>query len=200
MGQTPGLKEEDLARHNAETRPLLIREKPNFPGTREGEGKKKKDAQRPLKKDTRYKTDVFGVKQAIREALRNMPFEDFKRLLSFILRGLKYILHNPDSPSYWHIDDPSFASATGLQRNSTNEPKIHAYAEKLLTAMGFVKIMDKYWVWPDKHLKGAEKYAKEFFPPDCLGMQSKRFKDMETLLRNCQTEIAKSGPNFNGVF
>merc|ERR1719235_986019 len=81
-------------------------------------------------RDARFRTDVFTVRQALREVYRNIPLEEFVTLINFVLRGLKFIKHyNPiDRVTYWHCEDPTFKFAA-----AKNE-----YTRQLLLHMGFV--------------------------------------------------------------
>merc|ERR1712048_821836 len=40
-------------------------------------------------RDPGFKTDIYTVRVAIRETHRNMPFDDFVKLVNFMLRGMK---------------------------------------------------------------------------------------------------------------
>jgi hypothetical protein len=144
-------------------------------------------------KDPRFKTDVFEVRQALREAHRNMPFEDFKKMVNFMIRGVTRIGDFANQITYWHIDDPSFRHATGVHA-------MHSYSEKLLLAMGFVCVADTYWVWPEKHLSRGNDWGHQSVPPECPGLSNHRLHDMVVLLKACQQGFATEGKTFRGHF
>lgn len=146
------------------------------------------------RKDPRYATDVFEVRQAIREANRNMPLEDFKSLINFMVRGIKLIMYNPNSSTRWHMDDPSFRYATGVE-------KLQPYARQLLLSMGFVFLGEAYWIWPYHHLKSpACEWGMAGVPADCPGCNKFRLKDMEALMKACQRRVATDKNKFRGHF
>merc|ERR1712061_580824 len=89
-------------------------------------------------RDARFRTDVFTVRQALREVYRNVSFEDFVTLINFVLRGLKLIKHyNPlERITYWHAEDPSFRHAVAS----------NTYPRQLLLQMGFICVNGIYWV------------------------------------------------------
>lgn len=130
---------------------------------------------------------------ALREAFRNIPYEDFKKLVNFLIRGLKRIVDFPTGVTYWHVDDPSFRYATGVVA-------MNSYAKKLMTAMGFVSIADKYWVWPERHLSMGLDWAHEEVPPECPGLSPYRLHDMVSLMKECQKVLSTEGKSFRGHF
>mmetsp|Transcript_46379 Transcript_46379/g.132722 ORF Transcript_46379/g.132722 Transcript_46379/m.132722 type:complete len:976 (+) Transcript_46379:105-3032(+) len=144
-------------------------------------------------KDARFRTDVFEVRVALREAHRNLPFEDFKKLVNFMIRGMKRILDFTNHITYWHADDPSFRYATGVG-------SMHNYSLNLLRSMGFVLVADTYWVWPEKHLSTSYDWGHESVPPECPGLSNHRLTDMVKLFKACQKGLSTDGKNFQGHF
>mmetsp|Transcript_97555 Transcript_97555/g.203595 ORF Transcript_97555/g.203595 Transcript_97555/m.203595 type:complete len:964 (-) Transcript_97555:100-2991(-) len=144
-------------------------------------------------RDLRFKTDVFDVRRALREAYRNMPRLDFKTLINFLIRSLKRIQDFSNSTTYWHYRDPSFCYATGIDG-------MHPYVRKLLLAMGFAVVMDVYWVWPHKHLASSGEWGLGELPPDCPGLAQDRLDDMVVLVKDCQKALFHQGKNFTGHF
>mmetsp|Transcript_8102 Transcript_8102/g.23210 ORF Transcript_8102/g.23210 Transcript_8102/m.23210 type:complete len:970 (+) Transcript_8102:2-2911(+) len=162
------------------------------------QGRKKKSSGGPAgkAKDPNYRTDVFGARRALREAFRNMPLEDFKKLVNFLVRGMKRIeeLDDDESATYWHVDDPSFRAATGVRQ-------MHLYAKHLLVAMGFVLVGEVYWVWPRAHLQDATTgidWGQNAVDPECPGLSRWRLKDMIALFQKCKQSMDQ--PAFNGHF
>mmetsp|Transcript_7096 Transcript_7096/g.15284 ORF Transcript_7096/g.15284 Transcript_7096/m.15284 type:complete len:987 (-) Transcript_7096:113-3073(-) len=146
-------------------------------------------------RDPRYKTDIFAVRQAIREAYRNLPHYDFVKLVNFILRGLRFIKHyNPEKrQTYWHADDPAFKHTMAVNR----------YTTQLLLQMGFICLNDTYWVWPSLHLKfddTTSNWGSRVVPEQCPGMDKHRLDDMVHLFMRCQRGLANDGRNFTGHF
>lgn len=152
-----------------------------------------------LYQDLRCRTDVHYVRQALREAHRNMPFDDFTKLVNFLFRGLKRIKEaggRDESNLYLHVNDPAFRQATGACGT-------HSYAEQVLEALGFVNIAGLYWVWPEKHLVAADPIAdwgRDNVDKDCPGLSDRRVHDMMTTLKSCQQGVAKLGKDFRGHF
>merc|ERR1712150_180027 len=150
-------------------------------------------------RDPTYKTDVFTVRIAMREAYRNMPHDDYGKLVNFVLRGLKLMKHYGGDKSaamitYWHCDDPTFRYSMG------DDTGMNCYARQLLTQCGFVCVRDIYWVWPSKHLNLQEEgtWAHRMVPPHCPGQEKTRIADMISLFKAFQRSLIKSGPGFTG--
>lgn len=154
-------------------------------------------------RDPSYKTDVFTVRVALREAYRNMPHDDFGKLVNYVLRGLKLMKHYGDGGkasgrvTYWHCDDPTFKYSMG------GDLGLNAYARQLLVQVGFVCVRDIYWVWPEKHLKlwgddAKGSWANRIVPHGCQGLDKMRITDMINLFTDCQKCFVKSGTKFNG--
>jgi hypothetical protein len=144
-------------------------------------------------KDGRFKTDVFTVRQSMREAYRNVPHDDFAKFINFVQRGLKFIRHyNPaERITYWHTEDPTFKMTVCS----------NMYTEQLLLQMGFVCVNGTYWVWPEKHLnyrhdKGV--WGSRIVPPDCPGSDKMRLDDMLTLFKLYQRILLRDGRKFTG--
>mmetsp|Transcript_48188 Transcript_48188/g.108303 ORF Transcript_48188/g.108303 Transcript_48188/m.108303 type:complete len:1031 (+) Transcript_48188:40-3132(+) len=164
--------------------------------------KKRRKKRRKRIKDTKFETDVFSVRQAVREAYRNMPYDDFVKLVNFLLRGLQAIKHpGRNSRTYWHADDPTFKYTMGPAGRN-------AYTRRLLEQMGFVMLNDIYWVWPERHFnlesekeRAQRTWGYEKVPPKCPGQDAKRLDDMILLLRLTQRSIHKDGrEHFRGHF
>lgn len=151
--------------------------------------------------DSRYKTDVFLVRQEIRRVFRNLPYDDFVKLINFLLRGMQMIKHSRKATTYWHADDPTFKFTMGVSCSNL-------YTRRLLWDMGFVLVDNLYWVWPVVHMKEVSKLAKdnvpvwgdEEIPRSCPGRNEDRLDDMIALLRNCQKRLHKQQKAFNGNF
>lgn len=154
--------------------------------------------------DNHFRTDVFQVRQEIRQVYRNLPHDDFVKLISFLLRGMQQIAHSRvGTITYWHADDPTFKFTMG-------ELCTNAYTRKLLATMGFAFLTDLlYWVWPDKHMSEVSKIAAkkipvwgaEEIPKSCQGLNEDRLNDMILLLKRCQKALHKKGrKQFNGNF
>jgi len=141
--------------------------------------------------------DTMLVRQAIRDVYRNMPYFDFLIFLNFLLRGLHRIQAEEESSnSYWHMDDPIFQSAMAL--NSKNK-----YAVDLLEKMGFVRVADVYWLWPDVHLKEEKNrifWGMSEVPQNCPGSDRTRLQDMISLLTACLVSLNLQGKSFTGHF
>merc|ERR1712157_719413 len=99
---------------------------------------------KPGPKLREQRSKIFVIRQAIRQAHRNMPYNDFVSLINLLLRGFQAIKHN-DCLTYWHADDPVFKHTMGTARKNP-------YTWKLLQKIGFVKLNEIYWVWPSVHL------------------------------------------------
>eukprot|EP00928_Gymnodinium_smaydae_P010306 TRINITY_DN13872_c0_g1_i1.p1 TRINITY_DN13872_c0_g1~~TRINITY_DN13872_c0_g1_i1.p1 ORF type:complete len:983 (-),score=246.39 TRINITY_DN13872_c0_g1_i1:58-3006(-) len=162
--------------------------------TNKGYRRRRKLRNKQSVRDRRFRTDVFTVRQAIREACRNLPFEDFVKLVNFILRGLRLIQHyDPtDRETYWHAEDPTFKDTIAW----------NPYTRQLLLHTGFVCVNDVYWVWPQKHLcqdfRGV--WGASIVPPNCPGKDRARLQDMIDLFRSCQRVVCKEGRSFSGHF
>jgi len=150
--------------------------------------------------DSRFKTDVYPVRQEIRRVFRNLPYDDFVKLISFLLRGMQMVKHSRRRETYWHADDPTFKFTMGVLCSNM-------YTRRLLRQMGFA-LLDLYWVWPCVHMKEVEALANrgvpvwgdEEIPRACPGRHTDRLDDMITLLRTCQKRLHKQGKRFNGNF
>jgi len=153
--------------------------------------------------DNHFRTDVFQVRQEIRQVYRNLPHDDFVKLISFLLRGMQQIQHSRvGTITYWHADDPTFKFTMG-------ELCTNAYTRKLLQTMGFAYLTELlYWVWPEKHMSEVSKIAGrkapiwgiESIPKSTWGFNEDRLDDMISLLKKCQKELHKKGKNFTGNF
>jgi hypothetical protein len=150
----------------------------------------------------RFKTDVFSVRQEIRKVYRNLPYDDFAKMVSFLLRGMQMIKHARERGNgIWHADDPTFKFTMGA--TCTN-----LYTRRLLRDMGFAIVDNLYWVWPDVHMKEAERLASrnvpiwgdDEIPRDCAGRNKDRLKDMIDLFTSCQRSLHKHKEKFNGSF
>mmetsp|Transcript_1873 Transcript_1873/g.4752 ORF Transcript_1873/g.4752 Transcript_1873/m.4752 type:complete len:1000 (-) Transcript_1873:43-3042(-) len=140
-------------------------------------------------KDERFKTDVFNVRIGLRQARRNLPEADFKKLVNFLLRGMKLIKHYTHKPTYWHVSDPSFRHATGIANTTF-------HVRELLVEMGFVCISEKYWCWPAKHLRfpgsASSDWGKKLVPTQCPGLLPDRLDDMVKLFRMVQRDMVQN--------
>eukprot|EP00928_Gymnodinium_smaydae_P079152 TRINITY_DN63150_c0_g1_i1.p1 TRINITY_DN63150_c0_g1~~TRINITY_DN63150_c0_g1_i1.p1 ORF type:complete len:970 (+),score=266.95 TRINITY_DN63150_c0_g1_i1:435-3344(+) len=149
--------------------------------------------------DPKMKTDVFGVRQTLRLVYRNMPYHDFVKLISFLLRGMQLIRNAPaDAVTYWHADDPTFKHTMGP--NGGNP-----YTRELLRQMGFVILQDIYWVWPSVHLDPSLRgkfpaWGDREIAESCPGKDSERLADIITLLWSCQRTLYLQGQRFTGHF
>lgn len=151
--------------------------------------------------DSRFKTDVYPVRQEIRHVFRNLPYDDFVKLINFLLRGMQMIKHNRRGATYWHVDDPTFKFSMGVFGSNL-------YTRRLLLNMGFALLDNLYWVWPVVHMQevsrlassGVPVWGDEEIPRTCPGRNADRLDDMITLLRNCQKRLHKLGKAFNGNF
>lgn len=156
--------------------------------------KKKKHTGKPPPRDPNFNTNVFSVRQILREAYRNLPYYDFVALINFVHRGLKSIKHSDVTQiSYWHADDPILKHLTGeLGENS--------YPEKLLTEMGFFLLDQKegkrYWVWPYMHLQDIKRNVPR--SANCTGTDRYRLDDMVKLVKMTQNCLNKQGKAFRG--
>merc|ERR1719502_2423039 len=103
-------------------------------------------------RDPRFTSSVMTVRRALRDAFRNLPYNDFVALVNFLLRGLKHIKHYDAAVhmTFWHADDP-------VVRHLLGEHDSNKYPRSVLEAMGFECIkydgFEKFWVWPEKHLQ-----------------------------------------------
>jgi hypothetical protein len=161
--------------------------------------KKRKLGNKQNLRDPSFRTDVFTVRIAMREAYRNMPHEDFGKLINFVLRGMKLMKHYGDGGNsgmctYWHCDDPTFRYTMG------GDSGMNAYARQLLSQCGFVCIREIYWVWPEKHLRLSEPgtWAARMVPQSCPGTDKMRIGDMIRLFKACQRDWIKLGSGFTG--
>lgn len=148
------------------------------------------------KPDPRFHSDVFTVRAALRECHRNMPHDDFVKLINFMIRGIKLIQRSAHpSQAYWHVNDPTFRHNTGILF-------MNPYCQQLLQVMGFICISNTYWVWPEKHLdlskEGGQDWGGQLVPRTWHGRNSERLGDMDHLLFHCQLGLLKQGSKFNG--
>jgi len=166
--------------------------------------KRKKKAHREEKmkriiRDHRFKTDVMHVRQAIRGAFRNMPFTDFKALVTYFSRNLKRFKSSVQEEGallYLHADDPIFRCATGID-------EINPYAKELMLEMGFICLMGELWVWPCRHLPISHDdevglWLPEFVPATCPGKDKRRLHDMVELINLCKATLQREGSDFTG--
>jgi len=152
-------------------------------------------------RDPRYRTDVFPVRQAVREVYRNMPFHDFVKLINFVLRELMVLKHAQVGGSYldqtyWHRDDPSFRYTMGL--SGKNE-----YTERLMIELGFAPLANTYWVWPAMHVTAHSSitdWGTRSLPLNCPGMDRERLDDAIKLMKGCQRALTAEGKAFTGHF
>lgn len=152
---------------------------------------RKKSTHTSRRRDPRFATDVFSVRQALRDAFRNLPFYEFVAFTNFLLRELKHIKHtspeeNVERPSYWHVDDPALTHLVGATR--TNK-----YPMAVLQEMGF-KEYDRYLVWPEKHLIPELKHGSR----SQGGWNRQRLDDMILLITDCHRTIVKEKKRFTG--
>mmetsp|Transcript_103814 Transcript_103814/g.180315 ORF Transcript_103814/g.180315 Transcript_103814/m.180315 type:complete len:1031 (-) Transcript_103814:67-3159(-) len=167
-----------------------------FEDGRKEKKKKKRTFVKQPPRDPNFNTNVFSVRQALREAYRNLPYYDFVALINFVHRGLKSIRHTELKQviTYWHADDPILKHLTGEQAENP-------YPEKLLTEMGFFLLDQKqgkrYWVWPERHLK--ERTARNVpRSKNCAGTDKFRLDDMLKLVKLTQNCLNKQGKSFRG--
>jgi len=154
-----------------------------------------------VQNDPNYKTDVYPVRQEIRRVFRNLPYDDFVKLINFLLRGMQFIKHARKSGTYWHADDPTFKFTMGASSSNL-------YTRRLLRDMGFALLDDLYWVWPVIHMEEVQKlisngipvWGDEEIPRSCPGRSVDRLDDMINLLRSCQKRLHKLGKAFKGNF
>jgi len=149
-------------------------------------------------KGSRTEVGEVAVRRALRDAYRNMPYNEFSSFISFILRQLHAIRENKHETAgtLWHDDDPAFRYAVGAAGHNK-------YTCRLLEIMGFVHLNNKYWIWPLEHLKSAKHgkcWAHLQVPSDCPGMISSRLGEMINVLANCIQAINEKGPAFTGYF
>merc|ERR1719201_3281245 len=99
-----------------------------------------KGKKQPVKvmNDPHFKTDVFSVRQEIRRVFRNLPYDDFVKLINFLLRGMQMIKHSRRTATYWHADDPTFKFTMGVSCSNL-------YTRRLLLDMGFALVDNLYW-------------------------------------------------------
>lgn len=197
MKKLMGLKTNDfyqskevVAKAKSQARPFVkMKEK------REGEPKKQI-------RDKKYKTDVYEVRQAIRRVYRNLPHNDFVKLINFLLRGMQLMRHGgKDSLAYWHGDDPTFKHTMGILGSNV-------YPRDLLRKMGFVTLSPArggtVWAWPSKLLdaarQGRSAWGEREVPQSCPGKDRHRLDDMIALLKSCQRNLHRAGPKFSGHF
>jgi len=158
---------------------------------------KKEEKTKRLIRDHRFKTDVMRVRQAIRGAFRNMPFNDFKALVMYFSRNLKRFkssVQDAGAVVYLHADDPIFRNATGLD-------EINPYAKDLMLEMGFVCLNDSFWVWPCRHVMSQDEsslWLPQLVPQNCPGKDKRRLHDMIDLINICSSTIQKEGSDFTG--
>jgi len=148
------------------------------------------------KPDPRFHSDVFTVRAALRECHRNMPHDDFVKLINFLIRGIKLIQRsNHPAQAYWHVNDPTFRHNTGILF-------MNPYCQQLLQVMGFICVNKIYWVWPEKHLdlskESAKDWGSQLVPRTWHGRNRDRLSDMEHFLYHCQLGLLKQGPGFDG--
>jgi len=141
--------------------------------------------------------DPKPVRQALRDAYRNMPYWDFVVFVNFLLRGLHRIQAEDDArESYWHKDEPVFQSALAVKAKNM-------YCTDLLEKMGFVRVAGVYWLWPSVHLK--EERHRVFWglaevPHQCPGQDEQRLQDMISLVTACLVALNNQGKSFTGHF
>eukprot|EP00931_Biecheleriopsis_adriatica_P043960 TRINITY_DN25120_c1_g1_i1.p1 TRINITY_DN25120_c1_g1~~TRINITY_DN25120_c1_g1_i1.p1 ORF type:complete len:1080 (-),score=232.11 TRINITY_DN25120_c1_g1_i1:65-3304(-) len=163
--------------------------------------KKKKKLVRKHKKDEhaddpRFRTNVMSVRRAIREAYRSMPFADFKNLISYFSRKLKFFKSDANKEggvTYLHGDDPIFKNSTIGNGNP--------YAAELMRKMGFYCLGSKYWVWPAQHLDAdtaTGMWLPQEVPQDCVGRDRWRLHDMISLFAMCHETLLREGNDFTG--
>lgn len=144
-------------------------------------------------RDTRFKTDVYAVRQSLREAYRSVPHTAFVSFVGRVLRGLKSMKHYDitNRVTYWHADEPSFRSAALSNR----------YSRQTLLHMGFVCVNETYWVWPAKHLNHegmVGTWGHTVAPASCPGFEETRLEDMILLFTLCQRSLVEDGRRFSG--
>jgi len=144
-------------------------------------------------RDPRFGTNIMVVRRALRDAYRNLPYNDFVALVNFLLRGLKRIKHFDATVhlTYWHADDP-------VVRHLLGEHDTNKYPTEVLRAMGFVCVLNSYWVWPDKHLRGLGKSMDRLVDAHCPGREKMRLDDLIKLIQHCKKSLDKAGRKFTG--
>jgi hypothetical protein len=192
----------DLARLMTLPRHEILRDQAKAPKERKALDTGKDDRilrelrSKSTKPDPRFHSDIFTVRAALRECHRNMPHDDFVKLINFMIRGIKLIQRSSHpSQAYWHVNDPTFRHNTGILF-------MNQYCQQLLQVMGFICVNNIYWVWPEKHLdlskEGGRDWGSQLVPRTWHGRNSDRLGDMEHLLFHCQIGLLKQGPSFNG--
>merc|ERR1719188_734485 len=94
-----------------------------------------------------------------------------------------------DGYTYCHVDDPIFRRVVG-------EKGRNRYTRSLLKQMGFVQLVDKFWVWPCAHLdldRQHWSWGESQVPLDCPGRQTLRLNEMIKVLKSCQVRMDKAG-------
>jgi len=137
-------------------------------------------------RDPRYKTDVVTVRQALREASRNMPHDDFNSMVNFCLRGLRLMQapYGAGDVTYWHVDSPAFWHAFGVN---------NVYSTQLLTEMGLICLDNRHWVWPSQHLNFTDEervWGSKVVPSNSIGRNVHRLEDLCALLKKYQIKLA----------
>ncbi|CAD7960046.1 unnamed protein product [Amoebophrya sp. A120] len=143
--------------------------------------------------DRRFRTDVLQVRKSLRKVYRNLPQESFERAVNYILKSLRYMKsEKTETATYWHAFDPTFKNSLGS----------NVYCVQLLEAMGFLRLMNMYWVWPCIHLAacGPTSWGKRSVPSRCSGTHKERLDDMILLFTHLRQDMAKNGVNFDGFF
>lgn len=135
--------------------------------------------------DPRFTTDMLNVRQAFREARRNLPLQHFTELIDYLLRAVRNIkFSSAEEATHWHCQDPVFSH---LMRGGR-------YAESVLIDIGFVMVNETYWVWPRQHLHANAQqgdWGHLVIPPSCPGTQHGRLDDVLKLLTHVQKQIVK---------
>eukprot|EP00929_Paragymnodinium_shiwhaense_P042467 TRINITY_DN21973_c0_g1_i1.p1 TRINITY_DN21973_c0_g1~~TRINITY_DN21973_c0_g1_i1.p1 ORF type:complete len:1008 (-),score=276.40 TRINITY_DN21973_c0_g1_i1:131-3154(-) len=151
------------------------------------------------RRDRRSQSDIFSVRQALRETYRSLPHHDFVKLVNVLLRALLAVKYAPrESLNFLHTNNPTMEFSLG-QKGSNK------YTRHLMKKMGFVMLNELYWVWPSVHLDKNKRvdphsviWGDTEVPEDCPGTSSTRLDDMVQLLTSCQRTVHKQG--FNGHF
>uniref|UniRef100_A0A7S1L747 Uncharacterized protein n=1 Tax=Alexandrium catenella TaxID=2925 RepID=A0A7S1L747_ALECA len=151
----------------------------------DADSKAKSPEQEEEDKNNANKQDVFLVRRTLRMVYRNMPHNDFVSLINYLLRALQTIKH-AGGHIYWHADDPSFKHVLG--EKGTNE-----YTRYLLLQLGFIRLTEVHWVWPDPIFNTQYKII-------CKEVDKMRLDLMLVVLKSCQMSLYKTGTHFTGNF
>lgn len=147
--------------------------------------RKKEHLSATMVKDPRFVTNMLSVRKAVRELFRNLPYYDFVAFVNFVLRKAKDIRHNakPKVGTDWDIQDPS-SQSVGLSHNT------NPYPMAVLKEMGFVLVLEKIWIWPEKHLQSlGETSRSRLVPANSPGLDENRLDDVIKLISQCKKKL-----------